>query len=84
MMEAMTDKITFSDREINNCQWMDVEDYCNHPHVHKFNGFVVRKALEYKKRNLRLDLERHVVQWAQYVRDMNLLVVKDYDIIMKK
>lgn len=79
MMKAISDTINVSERELNSCQWMDIEEYCNHPHVHYFNRFVVRKALEYKNSNLRLDLEKRQIKWAQYIRDMRYLIIKKYD-----
>lgn len=75
MMKAISDTIEPSLREVVKCQWMDIEEYVNHPHVHQFNRFIVRTALEYKKRNLKLDLQKKRVKWATYVRDMNFLVV---------
>lgn len=81
MMKAISDTIVPSQREVNSCQWMEVDEYCNHPHVHKFNRSIVKTALEYKKRNLKLDIQKKTVQWATYQRDMNFLVVEDCNYI---
>ncbi|KAF9824603.1 hypothetical protein SFRURICE_004060 [Spodoptera frugiperda] len=78
MMKALTDKITLSQREVNLCKWMKVEEYLSHQHVHKFNKFIVHTALEYKKRNLKLDLKKRTVIWPTHVRDTNFLIVEDF------
>lgn len=77
MMQAITENITISQREVNDCKWMDVEEYTNHPHVHEFNRLIIKKALEYKNRKLKLDLQKKTVKWATYTRDMNYLSVED-------
>lgn len=78
MMKALTDKITLSQREVNLCKWMKVEEYLSHQHVHKFNKFIVHTALEYKKRNLKLDLKKRTVTWPTHVRDTNFLIVEEF------
>ncbi|KAJ8728114.1 hypothetical protein PYW08_016499 [Mythimna loreyi] len=83
MMKAISDKIILSQREVNSCKWMDVDEYVNHPHVHKFNRFIVNAALEYKKRNLKLDIQKKTLKWATYQRDINFLVVEDCKYIDK-
>ncbi|CAB3253458.1 unnamed protein product [Arctia plantaginis] len=40
MMNALSEQIKSSQREVNKCQWMDIEEYCEHPHVHKYNRYV--------------------------------------------
>lgn len=83
MMKAVSDKIVPSEREVNNCKWMDVNEYVTHPHVHNFNRLIVKTALEYKKRNLVLDIKKKTVKWATHVRDVNFLVVGDCNLIDK-
>ncbi|KOB68699.1 Nudix hydrolase 2 [Operophtera brumata] len=59
MMKALTNDIIIN--EVQDCKWMDIEEYSKHPHVHKFNRLVVQKAFEYRNRNLKLDLEKRTV-----------------------
>lgn len=75
MMEALSEKIVLSQREVKDCVWMKVEDYTNHPHVHEFNKLVVKKALEYKNKNIKLDIQKRTVKWSNIVREMNFLMV---------
>lgn len=79
MMRALSDKIVISPREVKDCKWMDVSEYTNHPHVHEFNRLIVKKALQYKNKNLKLDLQKKTVKWPTAVRDMTFLLVEDYD-----
>ncbi|KAJ2946008.1 hypothetical protein O0L34_g4926 [Tuta absoluta] len=76
-MRALSDKITISTREVEDAKWMSVEEYTNHPHVHAFNRLIVHKALEYKNKKIRLNIVKKTVQWAKYVRDMNVLMIED-------
>lgn len=79
MLKALSENITISQREVNDCKWMDIEEYINHPHVHEFNRLVVNKALDYRNRNLKLDIQKKTVKWSQFTREMNFLLVKDVD-----
>lgn len=80
MLKSVSDKITLSQREVNVCKWMELGEYVNHPHVHKFNKFIVKMALKYKKQNIKLNLVKKKVQWGgTYIRDMNFLVVGEYN-----
>ncbi|XP_061713396.1 uncharacterized protein LOC133522182 [Cydia pomonella] len=79
MMKALTDQITISQREVTRCQWMDIEEYTNHEHVHAFNRIVVNKALEYKDKKMQLNLQKKTVKWATMVREMEFLEVKEFD-----
>lgn len=76
MMKALTKDIIISN-EVRDCKWMDIEEYSKHPHVHEFNRLVVHKALEYRNRNLKLDLEKRTVVWPKITREMRFLLVKD-------
>lgn len=78
-MKAISERITLSHREVKDCKWMDIEEYINHPHVHQFNRIVVQKALDYRNRKIKLDLEKKVVQWSQYTREMTYLSLTDYE-----
>ncbi|XP_037872984.1 uncharacterized protein LOC101736710 isoform X3 [Bombyx mori] len=79
MMNAISDEITLSQREVKDCKWMDIKEYTTHPHVHEFNRLIVRKALDYKTRNIKLDIQKRTVKWSQFVREMNILSLEDYN-----
>ncbi|KAM3964368.1 uncharacterized protein ACR2FA_001342 [Aphomia sociella] len=79
MMKALSDQINISQREVNDCKWMHVTEYTNHPHVHEFSRLVVNKALQYKNKNFKLDLQKKTVKWSTFVRDMTFLTVEDFD-----
>ncbi|CAH0388962.1 unnamed protein product [Bemisia tabaci] len=40
------------DREIEDCVWMKIDEYLNHPEVHINNKFFVQKYVENKKNNV--------------------------------
>lgn len=79
MMKALTENIVLSHREVKECKWMFIEEYLNHPHVHQFNRIIVQKANDYKKKKMRLDLEKKIVKWSQFTREMTYLTVNDCD-----
>lgn len=76
-MSSLSDKITKSNREIKQCTWMDIEEYCSHPHVHQWNRLMVVKALEHMNKGIKLDIQKKVVQWATNVREMNVLLLEE-------
>lgn len=78
MMKATSENISKSQREVNECKWMSVDEYTSHPHVHEWNRLVVRRALDYKSRGLKLDLQKKTVKWAQNVREMSFLLVEKW------
>lgn len=41
-------KITKCDREIVDCQWMEIDEFLNHPNVHENNRIFLRKYLKNK------------------------------------
>lgn len=77
MMKALTEKISASHREVNDCKWLDISEYTNHPHVNETNRFVVLKALEYRKRQLKLGIVKKTIAWPTAVRVMDFLTVED-------
>ncbi|VVC87301.1 unnamed protein product [Leptidea sinapis] len=79
MLTALSEEIVQSQREVMDCKWMNIEEYVNHPHVHAFNKLIVHKALEYKSNNLKLDIQKKTVTWPAATREMNFLVVTNYD-----
>lgn len=78
-MKALTENIQIAQREVNNCQWMDVEEYTNHPHVHEWNRLVIKRALDYKNRGIKIHLQKKTVKWAQNVREMSVMMIEDAD-----
>ncbi|XP_041977970.1 nudix hydrolase 2-like [Aricia agestis] len=78
LMKAVSDEIKQSQREIKNCQWMDIEEYTSHPHVHEFNKLIANRALEYRDKNLKLDLQKKTVKFSKYTREMNFLLLTGY------
>lgn len=76
-LKALTETIEKCELEIKDCQWMDVEQYLNHPHVHDFNKFIVRQAQDMGSRKLKLSLEKNEVKISNWARDVTSLVVKD-------
>lgn len=54
-LKALSQDIKKCDREIADCQWMDIEEYLTHPHVHELNRYFVSKLLHHKKHNLKID-----------------------------
>lgn len=52
--EPGQDVLKKCDREIDAVEWMNIDDYLNHPHVHSTNRFFVRKFLEYEATGISL------------------------------
>lgn len=76
-LRATSDTIAKSEIEIKECKWMDVEEFLNHPHVHEFNRFIVREALEHDKRKLKLNLQKNAVKIGSMSRQITALVLQD-------
>lgn len=43
------------EREIEECKWMDIDEYLGHPDIHELNQFQLQKYLEYKKCNIKIN-----------------------------
>lgn len=54
-LKAVTTDIKRCEREIAECQWMDIDEYKDHPHIHELNRFFVQKLLHHKKHNIKID-----------------------------
>lgn len=56
------------DREIAKCEWMNIDDYLNHPKVHETNRNFVRTYLKYKENGVKLTCvdEVHQILKKQY------------------
>lgn len=76
-LRATSTVITKSDLEIKACQWMEVDEYFSHPHVHEFNRFLVLQALDLEKRNIKMDLYSEKITIGNMTRDITNLVIKD-------
>ncbi|XP_026750405.1 uncharacterized protein LOC113511035 [Galleria mellonella] len=76
-LKATSEIITKSDIEIKECKWMDLEEFLNHPHVHEFNRFLVRQAMDFKQRKLKLNLHKNTIKVHTWSREMTSLVLED-------
>ncbi|XP_053608083.1 uncharacterized protein LOC128673933 isoform X2 [Plodia interpunctella] len=76
MMTALSEKISKSEREVQECKWMNIEEYVNHPNVSEFNRLVVHKALKYKSKNLKMEFKKRTFKWPTFVRVINFLNVE--------
>ncbi|CAK1547156.1 unnamed protein product [Leptosia nina] len=79
MMNAVTEEIIQSQREVKDCKWMPIEEYTTHPHVHALNRYIVKEALKYRERKFKLDLKTQTVTWPAATRVMTYLVAIGYD-----
>lgn len=76
-LKATTNTIEKSEMEIKECQWMDLEEFLNHPHVHEFNKFIVRQAQDIEKRKLKLNLQKNSVKISNWSREITSLVLEE-------
>lgn len=60
--------ITKCDREIAKCEWMNIDEYLNHPRVHQTNRNFVQHYLELKDNGMIIDCadETHKVLQRKY------------------
>ncbi|XP_059045335.1 uncharacterized protein LOC131841104 [Achroia grisella] len=77
-LKATSDIITKSDIEIKDCKWMDIEEFLNDPHVHDFNRFLVRQAMDLKQRKLKLNLNKSTLKINKWSKEMTSLVLEDF------
>lgn len=77
LLRATSEAISKSDIEIAACKWMDVDEYLSHPHVHEFNRFIVNQALDLKKRKIKLDLHKNILNVGKFSREISSLVLED-------
>lgn len=54
-LRPLNENIEKCEREIDDCKWMDIDDYLNHPDIHDLNKFQLNKYLEHKKSNVKLN-----------------------------
>jgi hypothetical protein len=77
MLKATSDKISKSEIEIKECQWMNIEDFLNHPNAHDFNKFIVNQALDLNQRKLKFNLKKNTLTFGKLSRDITSLIVED-------
>lgn len=53
-LKPLTNEISKCDREIADCQWMKVDEFLVHPHVHEFNKTILNAYFECKNRNIKI------------------------------
>lgn len=54
-LRPLNDNIEKCEREIDQCKWMDINEYLTHPDIHELNKFQLQKFLEYKKCNIKVN-----------------------------
>ncbi|KAL1497739.1 hypothetical protein ABEB36_008646 [Hypothenemus hampei] len=54
-LKALGHDIQKCEREIADCQWMNIEEYLCHPHIHELNRFFVNRLLHHKKHKVKID-----------------------------
>jgi hypothetical protein len=69
-LKPQTNEITKCDREILKCEWMDIDQYLEHPNVHETNRDFVKTYLMYKEKGLKFDC----------FEDMHQILKKKYNI----
>jgi 8-oxo-dGTP pyrophosphatase MutT (NUDIX family) len=55
-------EVSKCDREIERCEWMDVEEYLKHPKVHETNRNFVNTYLHYKQNGVKITCREEVHQ----------------------
>lgn len=55
-----SEEITKCDREIAKCIWMHLDEYMNHPQVHKVNRSFVQNYLELQSNGMKIDVAEEV------------------------
>jgi len=55
-----TEEITKCDREIAKCIWMDLDEYMDHPQVHKVNRSFVQNYLDLQSNGMKIDVTEEV------------------------
>lgn len=58
----LNEDIKKCDREIDECTWMDINEYLKHPDIHELNKFQLQKYLEYKRCNIKINCYHGVHQ----------------------
>ncbi|CAH0719391.1 unnamed protein product, partial [Brenthis ino] len=77
ILRPTSSNIVKSEQEIKACQWMDMNEFLSHPHVHEFNRFIVKQALDLKNRGIKFNLNKTQLKIKSWSRDVTNLVVED-------
>ncbi|XP_069691273.1 uncharacterized protein [Periplaneta americana] len=59
-LKPTSEEINKCNREIAACEWMKIEIFLNHPHVHETNRFFLRKYLEYMKSKTTVECKKGI------------------------
>ncbi|KAK7065799.1 hypothetical protein SK128_012169 [Halocaridina rubra] len=54
-LKPTSEDITMCKNELAACQWMKIQDYINHPHVHEINRKFAICFLEYKSQGIKIE-----------------------------
>lgn len=75
-LKALTTDLIKCKRELDDCTWMDVNEYLKHSQVHELNRLFVQKYLEYRQHDLRIHCD-HGIHTKLNKEYMVYHVVKD-------
>lgn len=64
-LRPLNEDIEKCQREIDDCKWMDIDDYLNHPDIHDLNKFQLQKYLEHKKCDIKINCYHGVHQFLK-------------------
>lgn len=65
------------ERELEGCQWMDVDEFLNHPNVHDLNRKIVKEALEFKRRGIKIAASKDVYKLLTMSKEFTIFSLKD-------
>lgn len=54
ILMPLTTDIVKCEREINDCKWMQIDEYLGHSNVSQMNKMLMHEYLEFKKRNIKI------------------------------
>ncbi|XP_077295004.1 uncharacterized protein LOC143917385 [Arctopsyche grandis] len=64
-------------RELMGCQWMDIEEYLNHPDVHMLNRMLVQKTLEYKSKGIKFGGVKDTYQMYTMRKELTIFTLSN-------
>lgn len=76
-LKPVTTEIVKCDREISDCQWMEINECLNHPDIHELNKFFIKTYLDFKGRNIKIDCKTAIHELLKI--PYNLYYVTDDD-----
>lgn len=77
LLKATNSVIQKCETEIKDCVWMDIDEFLKHPHVFEFNRFLVRQALTWKNKKLKLNLKKETVKIAKWSKEITAVVLEE-------